>query len=210
MPQTEKVPEGSGAGSELRQRLNSPPSQFGIAALFWLTLMVGLALAYLQEQGGLEVVAGGLLSLVIGLTVGLAFGLPTGKTADSVFWAMLVAAFGYIATTGDQLSNSVYCLIWASLGAVTGAVGATVFTNKVFLNALACGAAAGMVILVSSPMLQRNTVDITFDLYAAPMIGVAIALFMRIVIWLETKRRMPRYITATWLLVGVIAGSWLS
>jgi hypothetical protein len=57
---------------------------------------------------------------------------------------------------------------------------------------------------------QRQTTDAQFDLYSAPFIGLAIALILRSVVWLESKRRMPRSITATWLLVAVILGSSLS
>jgi hypothetical protein len=192
------------------RRPNPTRKQFGISALFWLTFMVGLALAYLQRQDNPEILIGGIISVGIGLLAGFAFGLLTGKTADAVFWATLIAAFGYLATAGDPAVDLAYRLIWASIGAVTGAVGATVFTKQIALNALACAFAAGIVMLALSPLSPQNSADIKFDLYASPVFGVAVSFFLRILIWLESKRRMPRYITATWLLVVVIIGSWLS
>ena len=101
-------------------------------------------------------------------------------------------------------------MIWANVGAVTGAVGAVFYTKQIVLNALACAVSAGLVMFAFWIVTQRQTSDMYFDLYTAPVIGVAIAFFLRMVVWLESKRKMPRYITATWLLVAVIIGSWLS
>jgi len=55
-----------------------------------------------------------------------------------------------------------------------------------------------------------KTSDMQFDVLAAPVIGIAIAFFLRMLMWLESKHAMPRYITATWLMVAVILGNVFS
>lgn len=189
---------------------SNPRNQFGISALFWLTFMTGLGVSYLREQGSTEILLGGLGGVTIGLCVGLVLGMISGRISDAVFWATLIAAFGYIATVGDPASDWQHRLIWASVGAVSGAVGAVVFPGRIFINTIACAAVAGGVMLTFWAVTQRQTTDMKFDLFAAPVIGACVALFLRSLVWLESQRKMPRYITATWLLIVVIVGNSLS
>ena len=188
----------------------NPQKQFGISALFWLTFMIGLGIAYLHDQDSPDILIGGLVSVAAGMAVGAIVGSLAGRMGDAVFWATLIAAFGYIATAGDRAFDWEHRLIWAMVGAVTGAVGAVGFPKKIVPNAIACAASAGAVMFTFWIVTQRQSVDLRFDLFAAPLIGAAIAFFLRSLDWLDSRRKMPRYITATWLLVVVIIGSVLS
>ena len=49
----------------------SAAKQFGIAALFWITFLVGLGISYLQRQDMPFVMEGGIIAIMIGLVVGL-------------------------------------------------------------------------------------------------------------------------------------------
>ncbi len=57
---------------------------------------------------------------------------------------------------------------------------------------------------------SRRSLDLRLDLIAAPCIGGIVSIFIRMLMWVESKRFMPRYITATWLMAIVIVGNLLS
>lgn len=189
---------------------NSKGNQFGIAALFWLTFMVGLGIAYLQEQRTPNALIGGMASVLVGLGVGAIFGWLSRRLSDAIFWSTLVAAFGFIATAGDGAIYMHNRMAWACVGAVTGAVSAVVFPKSFLANSIVCAISAGLVMLGFWVVFKNTSADMKFDLYAAPVIGICVSFFVKLLLWLESKRRMPRYITATWLLVVVMIGSAFS
>ena len=184
--------------------------QFGIAALFWLTFLIGLSISYLQQHDHPLVLEGGLCAIAIGLLIGAAIGWLTGKFRDGVFWATLVAAFAYISVTRDPHFDFAHRLVWATMGATCGAVGSTVLPDRIWVNAILCACFGELVFLIYAVCSNANTFDLRVDLVGAPVIGIAVAFFLRAIRWLESKQQMPRYVTATWLMVAVILGNIFS
>ena len=198
--------------------------QFGMEALFWLTFAIGLGISYLRQLGSVEIVTDALVAIVMGAVVGVLIG-QIGKLFNSqstlsnaIFWATLIAAFGYISTAGDPRYARVHRLAWAMVGATTGGIAATVFKDRVvspvllMSNAILCAAVAGLLMGLFVFYARDNirSADLQFDAYGAPFIGVAVALFVQLLMWLERQKYMPRYITATWLLAAVIVGNLIS
>ena len=204
--------------NDLAPSTTSPKLQFGIPALFWGTFLVGLAVAYLQRlessDGGdsLEILVGAIVAILIGLAVGAIIGKLTGKLGDAVFWSTLIAAFGYISTASDPIYVPYHRLAWAGVGAVSGAIASTMFLDKWWIRGLASAVGAGLVMILYYVLSDgnRGSTDLTFDLNTTPIIGFAVAGFVTAVMWLESKKSMPRYITATWLMVAVILGNVFS
>lgn len=172
--------------------------------------MIGLGVSYLQQQDHPLVLEGGLAAIAIGLVVGVIIGLPMGKLQDGVFWATLIAAFAYISVAKDPHFDFAHRLAWATMGAACGAVGSTVMPNRIWINALLCACFAELVFLIYFVVSGVNSFDFKVDLIGAPVIGIAVAFFLRAIMWLESKQKMPRYVTATWLMVAVIIGNVFS
>ena len=55
---------------------------------------------------------------------------------------------------------------------------------------------------------QRSGLE--FDLLAAPVISAAIGLLVEMIMWVEQRSEIPRYVTASWLLCAVIIGNFLA
>lgn len=198
---------------------SSSKAQFGIAALFWGTFVVGMAMAYLdrlsrpdKSTDSAKVILGAAISVAIGLVVGWLIGRLTKRMSDALFWASLVAAFGYISTISDPIYSFHHSLAWAGVGAISGGVAATMFLDKWYLRGLACAVGAGVVMIVYYVITggDKGSTDLAFDLNASPIIGFAVAGFVYVLMWLESKHRSPRYITATWLMAAVILGNMFS
>ncbi|MFK7768866.1 MAG: hypothetical protein AB8B55_16720 [Mariniblastus sp.] len=185
--------------------------QFGIAALFWMTFLVALALAYLQRQRAPDILTGGAITIAIGLAVGAVFGFATKKMVDAVFWSSLIASFGYISVSSEPMFYELnHRLAWAGIGAVCGAIAATVYHDWKILNPVLCAVGAAIIMLGFWMLTTRPTADLNFDLVGAPVIGIAVSFFLRIVTWLESRNSIPRYFTATWFMVVVIVGNVIS
>ena len=196
--------------AELTLNPSANQQQFGITALFWLTFLVGLGIAYLQRMNSVEIVIGGAVGVAIGMGVGFAIGLATKKVPDAVFWATLVAAFAYISVASDPIYTTPHRVLWAVVGAATAAVASTVMPNRFIVNALICAIVAGLILGLYWLVARKHPLDLQIDLIVAPLIGVAVALFVRVLMWLESRRTMPRYVTATWLMVVVIVANLFS
>ena len=89
-------------------------------------------------------------------------------------------------------------------------VASTVMPNRFIVNALICAIVAGLILGLYWLVARKHPLDLQIDLIVAPLIGVAVALFVRVLMWLESRRTMPRYVTATWLMVVVIVANLFS
>ena len=189
-------------------------NQFGISAIFWVTFTFGLGLSYLQSMRSHEIVIGGLTSLAVGMLVGAVIGKLSSRTGDGFFWGTLIAVFAYMSVIGISNYDAGLRLAWATVGAFTGAISGTLLdregTAKIqrsdFKTAL-IAAVAAFVIMFTYASFGRMTFDLRLDQYAAPLIGIAVVFFVKLIIWVENQHIMPRYITATWLLVIILVGN---
>ena len=188
----------------------SAKPQYGITALFWVTFLVGVGIAYLQRLNSEEILIGAAIGIGLAVLIGGLVGLITKNVSDSFFWATLVAAFAYISVATDPNYDQVHRIVWAIVGAFTAAIAATVFTKRPFLSA-SIGAVVAFGCLGIYWLVTRNqSIDLKVDLIAAPIIAFAVAGFVRLLMWLESKKKMPRYLTASWLLAIVIIANYFS
>ena len=189
-------------------------NQFGISAIFWVTFTFGLGLSYLQRMRAQDVVVGGLISLAIGMVCGAVIGWLAKRLADGFFWGTLISVFGYVSVVGISNYDLGLRLAWATVGALTGAISGTMLDRnakapiqrsdfKVCLMA----AAAAFVTMFGYATFGRMTFDLNLDKYGAPLIGIAVVFFVKLILWVENQHLMPRYITATWLLVIILVGN---
>ena len=195
---------------EIAETDSNSKKQFGIASIFWITFMVGLTIAFMQRVEATDILFDGVFSIAMSLAVGALIGWLTGKMADALFWSSLVAAFAYLSTASDPVYVPYHRIAWALVGATTAGTAATCFTKNILLNWLTCAAIA-FVVMAAFGWIATNYLpaagNVSIDMMISPLIGIAVAGFVRVLLWLESQKKMPRYITATWLLIAVILGT---
>ncbi|MBP90305.1 MAG: hypothetical protein CMJ64_26970 [Planctomycetaceae bacterium] len=182
--------------------------QFGIAALLWTTFVIGFALSYLRTLGSADVFLNGILAIGIALVSGVAIGACFGRIADATYWSLMITAAAYLSVAADRAYGPIFHLAWASAGAASGSFSGAIPASRVRLQIVAASLASGVVMLLFAPALNTRP-DFVFDLVAAPIIGVLVAILVQLISWLERKSYTPRYVTASWLLLAVIVGNLL-
>jgi hypothetical protein len=127
--------------------------------------------------------------------------------ADATFWAVVMTTAAYLSVVGDARFDPVFHFAWAAVGAATGACCGAIAPRQLFRRMLAgCFmAAAVMLVFVQVGSLH----DTTFDLFCAPVVGALVGLLIELILWIEHRSSMARYVTASWLLLAVIAGNLL-
>ena len=187
--------------------------QFRIAALFWVTFSIGLGIAYLQRLYAAEIILGGPISLMIGASAGALLGKLFANVWDGLFWGTLIAAFGYLTVASDPIYDMRLRLAWAFIGAATGATAGSLLnrTSPKPLTAV-CIIASGLaaIVMFAHTFIGRFSLDAKLDLLAAPIVGVLVVVFVKLLLWMEARYKTPRYVTATWSLLVVILGNWLA
>jgi hypothetical protein len=184
------------------------PPQFGLAALLWTTFVIGLALSYLKTLGSAAVFANGFFVIGIALAIGVAIGACSRRIADATYWSLMIATAAYLSVAADQAYGPVFHFAWSVVGALAGACSGAVPASRGKLRIIAASLAAGGAMLLFAPALRIRQ-DFVFDLVTAPVIGALVALLVQLILWLEGKSHTPRYVTASWLLLAVIAGNLL-
>ena len=56
-------------------------------------------------------------------------------------------------------------------------------------------------------MLFSQRDGLEFDLLAAPLVSALVGLLVELIVWVEQRSEIPRYVTASWLLCAVIIGN---
>ena len=161
-----------------------------------------------------EVVIGGLITLSVGMIVGALIGKLSNRVGDGFFWGTLIAVFAYMSVIGISNYDAGLRLAWATVGAFTGGISGAILDRdgsvkirRSDFKAALFAATAAFVIMFTYATFGRMTFDLRLDQYAAPLIGVAVVFFVKLILWVENQRIMPRYITATWLLVIILVGN---
>ena len=199
-------------------RSASQPFQFSLQMLFWLTFNVGMAMAYLRSHGP-EVLGRGLLTIGGALLAGVVFGRLRRRTGEATFWAVLSSAcalLGALDVPLDWAWGAVEAVAGAVAGALAGsprspdAAGALVVGKP--LRTAGATALAGLAVFGGCVLLVRPSggASLTFDLVGAPIVGGLLGILVEVITALERRGTLPRYITASVLLLAVIVGDLLA
>src|SRR5688500_3069106 len=134
-----------GHSEDIRAR-TSPrgAGQFTLPTLFWLTLIVGMALAYLRSFG-VTACLWGLVVVSLGLVIGAATGWAAQRLADAIYWSILGAFFAYLCTQGVAIPHGSAHLAWAAVGAAAGACAGVIPPGRPLRRLLVGGIAGGLV-----------------------------------------------------------------
>lgn len=199
--------------SEKNDAHGATKQQFKISSLFWITFFVAAIIAYLQRTTSAGEVKNWWIFLVDGVVFGTLISLPSRRFIEGIFWGVLIAAFGFISVTSDPVANAQQAYAWTAVGAVAGAIGGTVYLTSIGKSLASAAVASAVMMYVYRVVIVRGmeaNVELYFDLCAAPVIGGLVVITIRTIMWAETERPLPRYVTATWLLMVVIAGNLIA
>lgn len=202
---------------ETKTSPQSSEGQFKISSLLWITFFIAAIMSYLLRITPASGATDWWCFLVDGAVYGGIVGLLTRRFKDGIFWSVLISSFGFISVASDPVSDMFQRWAWSAVGAAAGAIGATVFVGNSrkswIMGTLITAAVSGIVMFVYHYFVfpfRGFNVEVIFDMCAAPVIGGLVAIIIRTILWLESERPLPRYITATWLLVVVIAGNLIA
>lgn len=179
--------------------------QFGLGAMLGCFVAMGMALAYLRKFDSVQVFQNGLIALVLAALCGLIVGSLTGRRRETTFWSVLISAAGYISVVGETHYGAGFHFAWSAVGATAGAAAAAVSTGLPRRMVLSCLSGSAPMLIYFAFFSQRAGLE--FDLLAAAVVGALIGLLVEIIMWLERQSRIPRYVTASWLLSAVIIGN---
>ncbi len=179
--------------------------KFGLSALFWTVGTIGLTLAYLRRFDSPTVYANAIAAVVGACLIGAAVGWRPRRMVDAIYWAVVITIAAYLSVIGDIRSNQTFHFAWAAVGAVTGACCGVISPKRVFRRMLAGCVAAAAVMAVFAQFGSLR--DGSFDLFCAPVVGAFVGLQIELVLWVERGSSIARYMTASWLLLAVIAGN---
>ena len=144
------------------------PFQFDLQSLFWLTVTVSLALAFLRQLGRSVVVEG---VAVIGAAagIGLCTGLVRKRIGDVVYWSVLAAAFAFMSVVHVTFAHGTTRYAWVVVGIVTGSAIGCVSEERVWRPIVIGGLTASLTMGIYAAALHWTARGwITFDLLCAP------------------------------------------
>ena len=182
------------------------PFQYGTRSFFWLMVAVALALTYLRSFGR-DIIVQAVIAMIGSAVVAVCVGWPFKRIADSLYWSVLGTVFAFMSAVGVVD----YHLAWAAVGAVSGAAVGCVAAGRPVRSMLAGGTAGGIVLGVYAlvPYWPSGQL-ILFDVIGAVVIGAMFGALVEIFFWLEARTKLPRYVSATVLMLSVCVGNLLA
>jgi len=191
---------------ESGDRLSPRPFQFDTRSFFWLMVTFGLALTYLRTFGS-GIIVQAVIAIGGSAVVGIAVGWPFKRIADSLYWSVLGTIFAFMSAVGVVE----YHLAWAAVGAVSGAAIGSVASGRPIRTMIAGGVAGGIVLggYALVPFWPRGQL-MYFDVISAVVAGAMFGALVEVFFWLEARSTLPRYVSATVLMLSVCVGNFLA
>ena len=183
--------------------------QFGLRAIFWIVLVIGIALAYLRNIGPPRVILMGAIIVITAVIVGAVIGWCAGRVRNSMYWAVLISAAAFLSVAGERAYGPMFLIAWSAVGMSSGACCGCIAQGKLLRRMLVGSLSAAGTMLVFSAGLSSSAPEVLFDFACAPIVGALVGLLIEIILWLESEDFAPRYITASWLLCAVVIGNLL-
>jgi hypothetical protein len=181
-------------------------SQFGLGAMLGCFVAVAMALAYLKRFGSIQVFQNGLIVLVLAVLVGIIVGSVIKRRGDVIFWSVIVSTAGYLSVVGETQFGVAFHFAWSAVGAMAGVAAAAIPARRLVVRmSAACLAGSAAMLIYFLLFSQRNGLE--FDLLAAPFVSALVGLLVEMIVWVEQRSEIPRYVTASWLLCAVIIGN---
>ncbi len=183
----------------------SPRLQFGISSLLATALMLALLFGHLRAYGTGTVITCGLIVLVAALVGGLA-GACAGRVADTLFWSVIGAVFGYLVVVGFYRYHWSAQYAWPLVGMVAGiAVGALGSGRPVRRAAIGLAAATGVFATYALAMFGFAA-HVGYEALCAALGGALMGLVADVAERFERRTSIPRHVAATALVIAAILG----
>lgn len=180
--------------------------RFSLGAMLGCFVAIGMALAYLRTYDSVQVFLNGLIVLSYAVLLGVIVGSLVKRRAETIFWSVIISAAGYLSVVGETHFGVGFHFAWSAVGATSGAAAAAVPAGRLVARmAASCLSGSAAMLIYYACFSER--VGLEFDLLAATIVGSLIGLLVEIIMWLERRSQIPRYVTASWLLCAVIIGN---
>jgi hypothetical protein len=173
----------------------------------WTMVVIAMALAYLRQIDSPEVFAEGAVAVVAAIAAGIVVGWPVGKWRDTTYWSLIVATAAFLSVAAEDSHGAPFRAAWSATGIAVGTFCGIPAARKFAYRALLGACAGGLTMYLFARSWDFGSVEVRFDLICAPIIGALVALLIEMVLWTERKRGLPRYLTASWLLLAVVVGN---
>jgi hypothetical protein len=188
-----------------------PQPQFGLSAMLGCFVAIAMALAFLKRFGSIQVFQNGLIVLVLAVLVGVIVGSVVKRRRDAIFWSVMASTAGYISVVGETQFGVAFHFAWSAVGAMAGVAAAVIpaalspVRRLVVRMIAACFAGSAAMLIYFTLFSQRNGLE--FDVLVAPFVSALVGLLVEMIVWVEQRSEIPRYVTASWLLCAVIIGN---
>ncbi|MDP6553148.1 MAG: hypothetical protein QGG71_00685 [Pirellulaceae bacterium] len=180
--------------------------QFGLGALLGCFVAIGMALAYLKGFESVLVFQNGLIVLILAVLLGMVVGSVVKQRRDAVFWSVIVSAAGYISVVGETHFGIAFHFAWSAVGGVAGVAAAAIPARQLVARMIASCLSGSTAMLIYFTFSSQR-IGLEFDLLAAAIVSALVGLLVEIIMWVERRSQIPRYVTASWLLCAVIIGN---
>jgi len=190
-------------GSSVTSR--SPAFQFGLVAVFWSTTTLAISLAYLRVHGR-ESLLLGLAAICVAMLVGLTVGWMVNRPMEVGSWAIFGVIIPYTSIlTSSFAGDTAYVVTWLAVGAV-GGITAAVSTGGL-IRRVATVAAIAWVPVGIVWLTGAYPVSLFLEAFCAAVAGAGFAVIFEVILTLESKYGLKRYVTACAIVLLSIAVS---
>ena len=182
--------------------------QFTIRSLMWLTITVGMVLAFVRpaNQRLLPIALGAALA---GVVLGALAGWRFHRVGESIYWSLLSMSLAAICIAGQPHLGTVgmvQLIGWPLVGALAGAFAGALPTAWIRRKLAAC-IAAGVLPLVALTSV-RPTLEQWGDVALAVVVSAVLALLSEVFAWARARYRTSYGAWAASLVLAVILGNW--
>lgn len=175
--------------------------------MLWTLLVIGMTLAYLRRIGTPAVFLDATAVVVLAAVVGGGLGWCWGRTSDAVYWSLVITVAAFLSVASRRAYGPMYQFAWSAVGITTGACCGLLPHGRWVWRILTGASVAGATMLLFLFTFPVRNIETYFDVACAPIVGALVGLLIEIILWLESHNKIPRYITASWLLCAVILGN---
>ena len=194
--------------TELPEPTPAVPWQFNLSSMFFVTLNVGMVLAYVRAYQP-DRVADLIGVFVAAVVVGGMAGSVKRRFAEPLYWSVLLACFAVVSVVDRVVFEPHGCFAWGLVGALVGSLVATL-PRKCVLKAMllsAIAATATILAFAVESFALGNGISAIYDAIVAPIVGALSASFIEGVYWIEARYAIRRVWLTTVLLALVIGAN---
>jgi len=182
------------------------PWQFRTSSLLWLTFTAAMVLGYARSFGpGAMLIV--LTAPAVAAVIGAGVGAFTCRLPQAIYWAVVGATLGAICVVAAPEADVAVACFWPLMGAAVGAFAGASQPRITWIGLVATALLCVALWATLRGPLGLAASILSVDLAIAPLVAAALAALIRVVDWLQARRRTSREVWAAGMIFAVIAGN---